>query len=287
MPAVTYDSFHDVLRIGPHVQGVNAVIPLSVRLKVNNRCNFRCVRCLTDNTPGGCADFDLNGIVNALGECAPLRMVWSGGEPTLSPELRNYLAFSVTRGCYNIVATSMTQGDPFAGLAGKFFYDVSIYGTTKKEFVNYTGWDLFSTFERHFHSLFQRGHAVCATIRLHAGWRDFLVKQMRWLRSFPLRKLQILPLRDVSKQNPQVSADDAEIKKIIRNVAPGFPVAVAFTGTNLPDACISIEAATGSSAFARLNGEPMDNRSNFLMALKRLGPETTNCFTTQYTYYPS
>lgn len=284
-----YDEVHDLF-LFDKAAAVETGGPLSICLRVNNRCPFKCNRCQSVTTAGSCRDYDLDAILQALARLAPLRIVWYGGETTLSPRLSEYIEWSLDKGLIHVVTTNMATGDPLSGLAGSFMYQVGIHGTCSQEFRNRTGWNLFDVVKRNFDQLFDRGHAVAAGIVITADWVAMLENFLHWLNGYPLRRLLISnsneaganPFGVHTLHGPEV----VRMKRLVEDLAPQFPVIFPLTKQIEAEGTVIVEPVTDASAFAIINGEKIPDSDAFIQTLRRLGPHNLNRLTQTEYYLP-
>jgi hypothetical protein len=287
---VTYDDAHDLFAIPVGNPAGTSSRPLSVCLRINNRCHFKCHKCQSASTASGCRDEDMQAILQTLAGLAPLRILWCGGETTLSPRLGEYVEWGHNKGMRNVVTTNMVAGDPLGGLAGSFFYQVGIHGTDAHTFKNSTGWNLFDTFTRNFEHLFELGHAVTAGLTIQADWQDTLERCLHWLKAYPLRRLLISNTAEAGSNlfgGYTVQATDIErMQSTVQALAPQFPVVFPWSPGSETEGVIVIEAVPDGSAFAKINGSTVSGREMFLGILNQLGPANVRHYTDQRIYLP-
>ena len=111
--------------------------PYTICFALSRHCNFECSLCISDSSPRNKIDVDwieksLTNINNFIGN---IRVVWSGGEPTLHPNLREYVNLSKLMGNANILATN---GSKFMEALQVDWVDISIYAATQHDFTLYT-----------------------------------------------------------------------------------------------------------------------------------------------------
>jgi hypothetical protein len=287
---VTYDDAHDLFAVPVGDPDRAGGGPLSVCLRINNRCHFQCHKCRSASAAGGCRDEEVQPILQTLSALAPMRILWCGGETTLSPRLGEYVAWSHGKGLLNVVTTNMAAGDPLSGLAGSFFYQVGIHGTDAHAFKNSTGWNLFDAFARHFEHLFELGHAVTAALTIQADWQDNLERCLNWLKAYPLRRLLISNTADAGSNlfggYTVQAADIEQMRSTVQALAPQFPVVFPWSPGSQTEGVIVIDAVPDGSAFAKINGATVSGREMFLGVLNQLGPANVRHYTGQRIYLP-
>lgn len=204
--------------------------PLSVCIAPVATCNLRCATCLSDSGPSGIAKAwpSLVDVLGWMRSWAPARLVWTGGEPTLYPELSRALQMSSLIGCHNVVCTNAATHDPCSELAGEFFYSVSIYGKDRQSYLAQTGCDKFSRFVRIFEQMFSHGHKVIASLRLDQQTYMQIPEYLSWLSSYPLRKIALLNTRIRGRigefTKPVSAAQLDELRKQTATMDLSFPV---------------------------------------------------------------
>lgn len=193
--------------------------PLSVCIGTGTRCNLVCAVCSSDSKPRGrfVAHEQLEQLLGWLKQFAPLRLVWSGGEPTLLPQIRALVEASIDHNFHNVVTTNMSAGDPLVGLAGQFSYAVSLYGTDEASYFGFTHRRGFLDFRRHFDTLFANGQIVCVNLRIESGWWKYVPACLAWLKAYPIKKLLLSNTRPGGRVlGTHRVADEGELDELLR-----------------------------------------------------------------------
>ena len=195
-PSLQYNLDRDLF-IGDNTPKSDPAIPLSICIAPLVSCNLRCGTCLSDSGPDGRprpwpALFE---VLEWMRPWAPVRLVWTGGEPTLYPGLIEAMRLAASMGSHNVVCTNSAARDPCGELAGEFFYSVSIYGIDRATFLRETQCDKFSRFVTIFEELFHRNHKVVASLRVDIKSQNRVPEYLNWLAAYPIRKVTILNTR--------------------------------------------------------------------------------------------
>lgn len=111
--------------------------PLSICIRTNKYCNLTCGFCLSDSSPTeksnvGWIEATLYKLSEIVGTT---RIVWSGGEPLLVPDLLSLLELSKKLGHINIVATNGTLIKRFDSAD---WLDISIKGIDDIDYERHT-----------------------------------------------------------------------------------------------------------------------------------------------------
>ena len=116
--------------------------PYSLCMELGQYCNFRCRICISDSGPTAvkCSDWVLPALANLHSTFGPLRIVWSGGEPTIYQDLAILLDKSATLGNSNTLVTNASR---FVEGLSVDWIDISIYGYSEESFRKYTSSPLF------------------------------------------------------------------------------------------------------------------------------------------------
>jgi hypothetical protein len=205
--------------------------PLSVCIGTGTRCNLVCAVCSSDSKPRGrfVAHEQIEQLLEWLKQFAPLRLVWSGGEPTLLPQIRALVEASIDHNFHNVVTTNMSAGDPLVDLAGQFSYAVSLYGTDEASYFDSTHhrrgfWD----FRRHFDTLFANGQIVCVNLRIESGWWKYVPACLTWLKAYPIKKLLLSNTRSggrvLGTHRAAGESELAELLQYLQSEPTTFPI---------------------------------------------------------------
>lgn len=139
MPAwysFNHDSFFSLKQQGEGKWIHSPVISICVRTCYY--CNFSCKHCLSKSgiTKSRHVDWIYKSLYNLKTLFGPLRLVWSGGEPSLIRELTDLLLLSESFGNINIITTNGTN---YVSSPGCHWINYSIYGCTETEYYKNTG----------------------------------------------------------------------------------------------------------------------------------------------------
>ena len=112
--------------------------PLSACIELGTFCNFECPFCLSASGANG--ERSSRWVPAALVRWRDLagasRIVWSGGEPSLFPDLLDLVHKSAALGNINIIATNGTQA---INVTAADWVDVSLYGSDDAMYLRHTG----------------------------------------------------------------------------------------------------------------------------------------------------
>ncbi len=92
---------------------MNIHVPLTVFWSVTRRCNLDCVFCLTeggDPAPGESPDIRAR-LAHVLSDASVLKVVVTGGEPTVIPDLLELIEILKKGGCFVEITTNGTSLD--------------------------------------------------------------------------------------------------------------------------------------------------------------------------------
>ncbi len=276
-------------------QNQKAEKPLSVCVKLWEKCNLRCRVCVAWNGKDSRRFLaeGISRILEALCEYAPLRLVLSGGEPTLYPNLHEILQMALETGYSCVVSSNLTCGDPLRSLCRSFVYDVSLYGYDRDSYLRYTGRDLYYDFVRSFESVLSSGHIVVANIRVDHRWHDYLPGLMKWIEDFPVRKLRIsntLPGgRNIDAAKPLGSRECEELTAYMRDLRVDFPVVLPTPESRrrIHSGYIVIDPPCTGQAVAHVNGCPVQTTQELHLAVRAHSVQNRNLFTMQNYLWPS
>ena len=185
--------------------------PVCICMRIGSKCNLNCNYCIGDiDIWKGSPSYEKTiKVLNALTVWSPLRIVWSGGEPSLYEYLPNLISASIKNGNYNVLTTNLTFNkkirDQLDGFKGKVHFNFTIYGISRRTFINHTCMDLFDLFEENLNHLFNMDHLVSVTIIITNKWQEYLPLYLNWLKKYPLRKILLLKLSLTGRQNIEVS----------------------------------------------------------------------------------
>lgn len=171
----------------------HATRPLSVCISVGQECNLACRVCLSSSAPGKrfLPASRLREVKLLVASLEPLRIVWSGGEPTRYPAMPDLLRFALQLRHTNVVSSNLLSADCLSELAGRFFFNVSIYGVDEHSYRVHTRLGNFSKFRDELEQAFATGHKISASIRVCSNWRSYLGPFLEFVRQYPFCRLSI------------------------------------------------------------------------------------------------
>lgn len=283
---IKYSTQRDMFFRVPGASCTSRENPLSVCVSLGSLCNLRCKVCLNPSDSESFSWQGLSDLIQVFESLAPLRVTWSGGEPTLYEYLPKLLEAALCANIANVVATNMTQPDCLGHLAGQFFYAVSIYGVETSVFSEYTGHDRFNSFVRHFEHCLNVGHKICASIRLQDGWRSYLPEQLEWLRKYPIRKLVLSNTLDRGRNllgAKAISGNECRsLRSVLADARLPFPVIYPQSQTSdcIQGGYVVLEA--DSRTFLKLNGRLILTPSECATQLKSYAAANVKLFTLQH-----
>ena len=111
-PAVNAGANAWVKNIVPTLRGAGLSAPITVTWEVTNRCNLRCVHCLSDSSPEADTRHQLTlaearTVVDQLAAAKVFQIHFGGGEPFLFPGFMDLLAHAQARGfCCLCISTN-------------------------------------------------------------------------------------------------------------------------------------------------------------------------------------
>lgn len=268
---------------------------LSICVSVGTKCNLKCAVCIANSRPDGkFMDATVaRTLLRRLSTLTPLRLVWSGGEPTLYPSLPEILEDALQLGFHNVVATNALARDRLYHLRGAFSYAVSIYGTDPRGYEQYTGRDALRAFRNRFEELVSAGHLVSAYFRLDARWRQALPRVLEWLAPYPLQKLVLVTTiqkgRLDSISRPLSAEELVRARLILGTVRCKFPIVFPTAATPRARSFgnIVIDELRGSPDRASVNGETYLLTSSFSGVLGPLARNNQKLFTMGDYFPPS
>ncbi len=259
--------------------------PISICIEMGTSCNLSCKVCVSNSTlrrPAQSKD-DILLLLNWLQCCSPLRIVWSGGEPLTYKFLPEVLQESQSLGFHNIVATNLTLPDCLADFAGTFHYNVSIYGISRAEFLDYTGYDSFCLFERNFLNILQHEHLVSVSIRIQNDWHSYLPQYFDWLSRFPIKKIVLSNTkpygRNLTDAKPATIADFRDIRIFASAQRLGCPIVIPSLETDKRiNAGYAVLSPQSNNPFV-LNGIIYNDLLSFEQDFRLLSLNNTKLFT--------
>lgn len=260
---------------------------LSVCVGLGTMCNLRCSVCVASASPEGTlVDTQrVKPLLALLGTHTPLRVVWSGGEPTTHPGLATILEQSIRLGLRSVVATNALAQDPLRHLRGEFSYAVSIYGLSRADYAQYTGHDLFAVFKRRLEQMFSVGHRVSAYYRLDSKWRTNLQSVLSWIAQYPFRKLVLVTTIDRGRLDQlTASLSDSELEEV-RALVVGrrltFPTVVPTSRRRLAreSGFVFMELVPDASGRVRINGIEVPLEASILRVKREFTAGNQNLFT--------
>lgn len=262
--------------------------PLSISLRVGLYCNLACPICLSDSgSDKTYAPFTFVTLLKALSRLAPLRLVWTGGEPLLYP-LQSDLERSMELGFFNVVTTNLTLEDSISRFAGQVFYNASIYGWDEYSYLEATGRDYFNRVDRNLHRLFEAGHLVGANIRVDAHWHRYLPALLDYVREFPFRKLLVMNTLPVGRIPHGVHALSqgmcSEVEAFLGLSGLPFPVILPYVSTLSPyshKGYISVEGAVQREGAFLVNGVLCSSAMKATREIERNSRDNFRLFTLQ------
>lgn len=141
---MNYDRKSDTFLLSDDSTARVAGHPLSICLVLGYRCDLDCHYCL--NPEGDRTDFPAvnESLLKLLSKWAPMRVVLTGGEPTLYPTLMSWTGEALKRMGHSIIVS--THGLHFQHLVSADWVDrinVSIPGLSKKTYQAMRGIDGF------------------------------------------------------------------------------------------------------------------------------------------------
>jgi len=250
----------------------NGFRPVSICIRVTSRCNLRCKVCIGDVSAWD-VHSDWRQTLNHLeiiSRWNPLRVIWSGGEPTLHHKLLYLVEHSIDLGLHNVIASNMTIRDPLSKLNGKIVYNISLYGITESSYYRYTQNDLFKKFYINFNNLFDRGHCVYVTIILTHNYKNYLSSFLEWLTQFEIQKVVLTNLSKIGRQSldmqPASKSDLISISKYLKQNNYGFPIVHPDPElfAQIRPGLIITQASSDNGTFGIVNQKVCPNKKSFI-----------------------
>lgn len=117
---------------------VKVSYPFNICIQQNRQCNFSCSFCISESSPLG--DADTSWVPNSLSRInkmfSYLRIVWSGGEPSLTSSMSKKIEHSKSLGNINVITTNATRLFLDQNLD---WIDVTLYGLEDTSYQRNTG----------------------------------------------------------------------------------------------------------------------------------------------------
>lgn len=169
LPHIYYDDERDVFFATK--KRIEATKPLSICIRVTRYCNLQCLYCLSSSGPGlprGNLAI-IEDVLNVLNVFAPIRIVFSGGEPLLFPHLVTILSLSKSIGNVNVVSTNATLSPKTLVDIFEYvnWYDISLHGYDRESYAKARGLDLFDKVVENIKILVRMNAYVCINYLLH------------------------------------------------------------------------------------------------------------------------
>jgi MoaA/NifB/PqqE/SkfB family radical SAM enzyme len=258
--------------------------PLSVTIRLGSECNLSCGVCLSEERPfeSTLSSSAVVHLIDLLSPFLPLRIVWTGGEPTLVPFLREALGAAIDKGFANVVTSNMTIGDPLRDLRGEFTYNISVYGNNRDAYRRHTGRDLFDVFARNLQDIIETRHRVALNVRVERNWQAYLPQTISWIRHLPICKLLLTNTRRTGRIGDSVwppnSSEMAELERYLRSQVLEFPVVYpsATSDALLPTGLIVISGHPHK--LACVNGMPQEDGDALRDILRKLSASNRRLF---------
>lgn len=191
--------------------GATLFKPISVCLHVNHWCNLKCSYCLSDSGP---AEKRTAGLieesVNLLSSWAPLRLVWSGGEPVLHKDILRLLEISSRASQINILTTNGTASPKEELLSRTAWVDISLHGTNRETFLRTTGRDHFDLVLRNMTVLTGRGVRVSASLVLLKRFVPGIFELALRLRDAGIRRFRVSRLLALGRGRVDIDEDPGD-----------------------------------------------------------------------------
>lgn len=211
---VTYSLDTDTFSVPASVTALAR--PISVCVHVGRRCNLSCDYCLSDSGPqrpsgtGTLADY-----MSAIMQWAPLRIVWSGGEPMLHRNIGDFMGITKQHGCVNILTTNGTMAPRPALAPLTDWADISLHGVDTATFQATTSLDLFDAVINNiarYTKVFMRTSASLVLVRrMMPGLYDVAQR----LRDAGVRRLRLSRLLSLGRGHLAMHEDltDVEVRE--------------------------------------------------------------------------
>jgi molybdenum cofactor biosynthesis enzyme MoaA len=141
------DLFNKIPTASSHSPQKTFSAPYTTCIELSQRCNMKCKICISSSSPSMADDTfwvsaALENLTTAFGS---LRIVWSGGEPTIHNSIREWINKSSQLGNVNVLVTNATR---FIADLPTDWVDISIYGGDAAYFRDYTQSDNFLKHQR-------------------------------------------------------------------------------------------------------------------------------------------
>lgn len=202
----------------------NYIKPLSICIRPTRKCNIYCSYCLSSSSKAFSNKYNKTyEILEEISVWAPLRIVWSGGEPFLTEDFINILRKSKQYGFFNIVSTNGTifyHSDEFNEIID--WLDVCIHGWNRKSYKRVTNYDCFETVLENIKEFKDRGIRVGANCVLtresKSHVEDYLKLALKvGIKNFKFHR--ILNIGRAKENNLPILSDNEvlEVSEIIHN----------------------------------------------------------------------
>jgi molybdenum cofactor biosynthesis enzyme MoaA len=221
---VTYLRASDSFRIAP---GVSLLRPISVCIHLNLRCNLKCIYCLSNSGPWQPKGVGvLQRSLSIVARWAPLRLVWSGGEPLLERGLQAHLLSAKRASCFNVLTTngSIRAPEYLAELAD--WVDVSVHGVSPRTFEFTTGSDRFDLVMANISALVRFHPRVAASVVLVRRFLPDLYSTVRRLADIGVRKIRVSRLLELGRGACETE-EDLEDRRLVEAAAGALLVVPA------------------------------------------------------------
>lgn len=195
--------------------------PLSVCIRLSFKCNLECVYCLSNSGP----TYDDKGheripdILEALSKFE-LRIVWSGGEPSLVPKLRDYLLQSKQLNNVNVVASNATKLPTRAVQELTDWFQLSCPSTDRQIYENLCGTNTLDKVLYTAQKVIEKGNRVSLYIPLTKINSETIVQTIDHWVEMGVRRITIcnvIPLGRAATSN-MVGLTEKDIIKLKREV---------------------------------------------------------------------
>lgn len=203
--------------------------PYSVCMEIGQQCNFRCGICISDSSPLHQMETDwvstaLKQINEAFGS---VRVVWSGGEPTLALGIEDLIDRSRRLGNCNVLVTNASR---FISHIAADWIDISVYGYSNATFERYTNSSLFETFRRNLDRYVTAYPRVSASFILGVHGPAALKAMVRMVLDSGVRRLKFHRLSLAGRNLEDHKGDSASSEVLeIQSYLNHNPVVSSFT----------------------------------------------------------
>ncbi|MHB8744519.1 MAG: radical SAM protein [Sulfuricaulis sp.] len=205
--------------------------PYSICIEVGQHCNFRCNVCISDSSPDHRRreDWIVGALVNIGKAFGPVRLVWSGGEPVLYPEILDYIHHSRSLGNANVLVTNASR---FIREAPVDWIDISVYGHSKETFEKYTKSSLFETFKRNLYRYSTEYHRVSASFILGLHGSSCLKSMVQMVLDAGVKRLKFHRLSLAGRNDLMQGGETADLEAAaIQAYLNGLPIHASYTRT--------------------------------------------------------